>query len=209
MSAVLCVVLSAGCEEPLGFLGVDKVERAPESGPRESIENTVESRFALAMHSMASRIRDEGAAFAQAEMARLNAAEGVYRETVQRHESDASGAHAPSSVVVKLYRNYTAGEIAELLGPASESGELRLQIRFDYDLLSTRPRDTDDTGSAEAARADGKFSLLRHGSLVQEYAYRLGSDFDSMPLPPIPSRPKYFVELEVQGNATKQELLAP
>lgn len=203
------MVLAAGCDEPLAFLGVQKIERAPQRPSRDDRPFTQDSGAFRNLRSSGLLMQRQMADYGRAEMARMNAAESVYRDVVERYEARPSDAVPQSHVFLKLYRNYTRYEILGMRSGESESYPIDVRIRFEYNVLSTHPRPADDAGSADAARADTNFDTLRQESIVFEYPYRLWRRFDSAYSPPILSRPNYFQDPEEEYARTAEEIFAP
>ena len=196
-------VLLSGCSEPLGFLGVEKVERQT-----EVVQNTGTSFNSLGMTKegimdFSERINR----LAESELARMNAAELMYRDTVYRHTFRTADTGEVYDVYAKVYRHYSGYKLLDLHRSRSRGNELSFRIRFDSEVLTSEARFARDSGSLEAAQGDSAFDMLGGDAVVQAYPFGR-SRFIPGYLPPTPERPAYRLDAAPDHVLIKREPVA-
>lgn len=197
---IVGAVILSGCSEPLGFLGVEKMERQTE------VVQTAGSSFnSLGMTQegildFSRRINR----LAESELARMNTAELMYRDTVYRHTFRTADTGDEYEVYAKVYRRYSGFELLDLKRSESQSKELSFRIRFNSEILTSEARYARDAGSLEGTRRDSAFDMLGGDAIVQTYPMDRGH-FRSGYLPPAPERPAYHLDSAPDHVLVKRE----
>ncbi len=137
-------------------------------------------------------------AIAESEIARLAAAEMLYRNKVMIHayEMDLLAGTSPATEVwIKLYRSFTGFEVLDIERAPSLLAPLKITIRFDYDRVGTREvRGNRSTpGLYDLVRQDVAFIVHDKESIVREYSCSGRGDPIRLPSP-ILKRPNIWLK---------------
>lgn len=183
-----CAAMLAGCSDPLGFLGVEKVERQTEVIPRqgyslESISN---------MQKGIINFMGQADELAESELERMIRAELSYRDTVYRHSFRSADGGQAYAVYSKVYRRYTEAKVGNLGASTVDGSSLSVNIRFTSEVLSTEPRDAE---SLSLAQADTEFQVLGNDTVIREYPYS-NHGFQAGGVSSIPDRPRFHLVSE-------------
>lgn len=146
---------------------------------------------ALAHH--AESIRAKAEAFAQAELARMNAAEMMYRNKVTLHEITIPASGNISRVKVKMYREFTGYEVVDIYRSDSVLAPIVYEIKYQYNLYSTPARNSANKVEYELAEHDTKFFLDGQYAITRRYPCAPNGEYAGT-LPPLPPRPDFFAK---------------
>lgn len=193
-AAFLAGVLS-GCDEPLKFMGVEKVERAARVKKDErgrTVTSLLEERIEARGRELPLLLRSLGAS----EMKRFNAAERMYAKDIRLHRLDMRLSGDSYSVYSKTYRDFSGYEVLDLeAGAGRGKYSDAFPVRYDFRVMSTEGRFAGADGSLAVAATDDEFSVLREGSLVLRYPYNFMFGLDETYEPQALEWPSFFGEM--------------
>ena len=133
-------------------------------------------------------------ALGKSEIARLAAAEMIYRNKVYIHAFQLDGSSGqPIRLFMKLYRQFTGYEVVDIERSSSVLRPLKISIRFNYDRIGTRDvkGNTGDTELRSQVEADVAFITHDSESIVREYPCNAQGEVVKLPSPVL-DRPNFW-----------------
>lgn len=176
----VAVVVLLGCEKS-----------PPGAHPSQA---TVVSPLAGFSEEYAARLEQKARELAELELARMAAAEMIYRNKAvfQKSQVDLTGGFvAESGAYVKIYRNFKGYHIEDIYQSGSLKYPIAYEIHYDYDVLATTPRGNHLPNAEELAQQDHEYEILRQGTLVRRYRCDTDGNYEGG-LPELPPRPDLF-----------------
>ncbi len=131
---------------------------------------------------------------AEQELARLSAAEMIYRNKVYDHVYVDEDNGVRTDILMKYYRNFRGAEVLDLKRTDSLLYPLEFVIRYDFDMLGTRTEAGLPTTMAETAKKvknDNSFRVYASDSLVRQYRCDASGEHDQSIAELLP-RPNYW-----------------
>ncbi len=159
--------------------------------------------------SRVAKLTEKAHQLAESEMARMSAAEMIYRNKVQVNETSIPamilGESLKTTVYLKIYRNFTGYEVEDIVFSDSVLYPVTYEIRYEYDVLATTHRGSHLLNANSLSSQDREFKLLRHSSTTQRYRCDRSGSYKGAPAGLL-SRPNLFFLGEELERATE---LAP
>lgn len=114
-------------------------------------------------------LREKANRFAESEMARMAAADMIYRHRVRLFESNVPVLGTPTGLYTKVYRHFTDFEVTDITKSESILNPIAFHIRFDYEVVSSPLRRYELEGARELSQADRDFYIIEGRSLRRVY----------------------------------------
>lgn len=114
-------------------------------------------------------IWEKANAFAESEMARMAAADMLYRDRTRLFESNVPVLGTPTGLYTKVYRHFTDYEVSDITQSESILNPVAFHIRFDYEVVSSPLRRYELEGAPELSQADRDHYILEGRSLERIY----------------------------------------
>lgn len=132
-------------------------------------------------------------ALAEGELARLSAAEMMYRNRVFLHSYSYPSAGLQSFAYTKRYREFKDFEIVDIVKSESLLRPYRISIRYNFDIVGTDGVHVTrlNPKAAQLAAQDHRFRRFRSDSIVLDYDCDQDGEPLSAALPNL-ARPNYF-----------------
>lgn len=155
------------------------------------------------------KLLEKAERFAAGELARLSAAEMLYRDRVYLHVYSYPSAGLQNSAYAKRYRQFTDYEVLDVVKSNSLLHPYLFEIQYNFEILSTDgvPVTIPNVKAARAAARDHRFRRIRSDTIRLEY--RCDRDGDPVQsTPTILERPNYFQKgtKDVMGEFQVQEV---
>ena len=128
---------------------------------------------------------------ALSELARLSAAELLYRNTPTPHRIEMADLAPNIGVYTKIYRSFNDYEITDIARSNSFLHPVSYEITFKYDILATDTRPFSLPNAEQLAGGDAQFSVISSNRMTRTYPARA----DGEPLghlPELPPRPDFY-----------------
>ncbi len=156
---------------------------------------------------------EKATALAEGEIARLAAAEMVYRNKVMIHAFLLEGsAGGPTLLYMKLYRRFTGFELVNVERSPSVITPLKVLIRFNYDRVGTREVNGTSGDAELRGRVESDVAFVVHDqeSIIREYPCTAKGDVIKLPTP-ILDRPNFWWKngREPRGDTWIEDHYAP
>lgn len=158
-------------------------------GCTDSMSSGSSSRVLSA--SRIAKLTETASRLAESEMARMSAAEMIYRNKVQYNETILPVLQTKTGAYLKIYRNFTGYEVEDIVLSDSVLYPITYEIRYDYDVLASTQRGMDLPNAFSLSSQDREFELLRHSSVTQRYRCDWSGDYEGAPSSLL-SRPNPF-----------------
>jgi hypothetical protein len=165
---------------------------AAETSPKAAAGTTSKYQFAEP-----EVLVQKAEALAKADIAKMAAAEMVYRNHVFIHGIEPNGGQMlPTYVFMKMYRRFTGYEVTEVERTSSVLRPIKFTIRFDSERVGTRfikaPKESVE--SLREAESDNAFSVLDREAIVRAYYCDAQGNLIDGPSPILP-RPNYWAKM--------------
>ena len=142
--------------------------------------------------SYTKHLIDQATKLGEREIARMSAAELIYRNQSFLNESAIKGdVLAPGfGMYLKIYRSFTGFKIKDIYRSESFLYPVAYDIEYDFDLLGTTPRVYSDPKSVELSAADTQFNLIGRYNLTRRYKVDAQGNYTGT-LPELPPRANF------------------
>lgn len=131
---------------------------------------------------------------AKSELARLSAAEMIYRNRVCDHVYTSQDRGIRTDMVMKFYRNFRNAEVVDVKRTDSLLYPVEFVIRYDFDSLGTQGEAASYTNLAQAAKKvknDNVFKVFASDSMVLTYECNALGECDTA-IPEFLPRPNFW-----------------
>jgi hypothetical protein len=136
-------------------------------------------------------LRSKAEDIAERDLARMMAAELLYRNVAEYFEPIHRGRQMSVPLWVKQYRHYRSYEIADIYRSDSYLYPIVYEIHYLYDYLHTARREILQTPNAkEVAMKDQDFRISQSGALIRRYRCDADGNYIG-DLPEFPPRPTF------------------
>lgn len=156
----------------------------PDPGPEEPVSPETNAQYA-------KRMRVKARDLALEELARMSAADLVYRNQSELHTRESLMMNTRTGVYVKLYRDFKAYSIIDIYRSDSIMAPISFEIRYTYDIIGTTPRQMEDTDSEALSQRDSVYEDLGTYQLTRWYECDEDGNYLGN-LPVLPSRPDFY-----------------
>lgn len=136
-------------------------------------------------------------ALAKSDIAKMAAAEMVYRNHVFIHGIEPTGGQfVPTYVFMKMYRRFTGYEVMEVEKTSSVLRPIKFTIRFDCERVATRSIKAlkESVESLREAESDSAFGVLDTEAIVRTYYCDAQGNLMDGP-PPVLPRPNFWAKM--------------
>lgn len=133
-------------------------------------------------------------ALAELELARLSAAEMIYRNKVWGHVYTNEDNGNRNEIVMKYYRNFLRTEVVDVKRTDSLLYPVEFIIRYDFDYLGTQGENANYSTLAQVAnnvKKDNAFQVIASDSLVRQYRCDGNAECDTI-VPDLLPRPNFW-----------------
>lgn len=139
----------------------------------------------------AKRLSAKANVLALEELARMSAAELVYRNQSKLYTTMSPVQDRPIGAYLKLYRDYKAYSIVDIYWSDSILAPISFEIRYIYDLIGTIPRPLLRETSKAVSEKDSIFQILGTYGLTRWYECDSDGNYLGN-LSVLPDRPDYY-----------------
>ena len=140
---------------------------------------------------------------AQREIARMSAAELLYRNTATAHRIINGDLGVNVGVHTKIYRAFHDYRITDIVRSDSYLNPVTYEITYVYDILATEPRSFSAPDAEKLARSDAQFKRIANHQITRRYPADDNGEFVGI-LPELLPRPDFYTrdaQLQESGGA--------
>lgn len=116
------------------------------------------------------RLEQKARTLAQAELARLNAIEMVYRNIPMQHSIITPGTSQRLFGWTKIYRRFSYAKVRDVIRSESLLAPIKYKIEYGYEVFATDYRKEIDGPALEQTLTDNRYRILRTNVLHVDYA---------------------------------------
>ena len=147
---------------------------------------------AVGDRAFVAMLKEKAAALAQAEMAKYNALDELYKDKVEFSSLSIPVIGSSSGAYLKQYRRFEGFEIKDIYyRPESLLYPIVFEISFDYETFATDVVHATTPDAAEAAKAMTQFNSYGRYALTRRFRCDMNGNYVGS-LPPRPPIPNFF-----------------
>lgn len=185
--AIVCCAALAACDRP-NLVAVDPAHSSPAvevgAAPPSIDRDSADDRYREMLIEKANHL-------ARREIARMSAAELLYRNAPTTHRIVSADLGPNIGVHTKIYRAFNNYEITDIVRSDSYLNPVTYEITYTYDLLATEPRSLSTPDAEKLVRSDAQFKVLASKRMTRRYSANYDGDFEGG-LPGLPPRPDFY-----------------